>query len=96
MSLNYLEVFKCLLDRGSIMLSPRYGLSTPDRLIKRNCARLFYHVLFNMGDGSTCTEFVYPECQHFDNDATSKIDDVLTEHSGLLHVLRFCLLHKCK
>ena len=24
---------------------------------------------------------------HFDNDATSKIDDVLTEHGGLLHVL---------
>ena len=23
----------------------------------------------------------------FDNDATSKIDDVLTEHGGLLHVL---------
>ena len=27
-------------------------------------------------------------CQiYFDNDATSKIDDVLTEHGGLLHVL---------
>ena len=24
---------------------------------------------------------------HFDNDATSKIDDVLTENGGLLHVL---------
>ena len=24
---------------------------------------------------------------HFNNDATSKIDDVLTEHGGLLHVL---------
>ena len=34
-----------------------------------------------------CTEFVYPECGNFDNDATSKIDDVLTEHVGLLHVL---------
>ena len=30
---------------------------------------------------------VYPECWHFDNDAKSKIDDVLTEHGGLLHVL---------
>ena len=29
-------------------------------------------------------EFVYPECWHFDNDATSRIDD---EHGGLLHVL---------
>ena len=35
----------------------------------------------------SCTEFVYPECWHFDNDATIKIDDVLTEHGGLLHVL---------
>ena len=37
--------------------------------------------------GPSCTEFVYPERWHFDNDATSKIDDVLTEHGGLLHVL---------
>ena len=28
-----------------------------------------------------------PSCTHFDNDATSKIDDVLTEYVGLLHVL---------
>ena len=37
--------------------------------------------------GPSCTEFVFPECWHFDNYATSKIDDVLTEHGGLLHVL---------
>ena len=37
--------------------------------------------------GPSCTEFVYPECWHFDNDATSKIDDVLTEHGELLNVL---------
>ena len=37
--------------------------------------------------GPSCTEFVYPGCWHFDNGATSKIDDVLTEHGGLLHVL---------
>ena len=30
--------------------------------------------------GPSCTEFVYTECLHFDNDAKSKIDDVLTEH----------------
>ena len=30
---------------------------------------------------------MFPECWNFDNDATSKIDDVLTEHGGLLHVL---------
>ena len=40
------------------------------------------------------------ECWHFDNDATNKIDDDLTEHGGLLHVLplaihlRFFLLDK--
>ena len=34
--------------------------------------------------GPSCsTEFVY----EFDNGATSKIDDVLTDHGGLLHVL---------
>ena len=32
-----------------------------------------------------CTEFVYPECLHFDND--DKIDDVLLEHGRLPHVL---------
>ena len=37
--------------------------------------------------GPSCAEFVFPGCWHFDNDATSKIDDVLTEHGGLLHVL---------
>ena len=38
------------LDRGSIRSSPRYGSSTPYRLTIRNSARLFHHVLFNMGD----------------------------------------------
>ena len=33
--------------------------------------------------GLSCTEFVYPECWHFNNDATNKIDVVLTEHGGL-------------
>ena len=37
--------------------------------------------------GPSCTESVYSECWHFDNDATHKIEDVLTEHGGLLHVL---------
>ena len=36
---------------------------------------------------SFCTEFVYTESWHFDNDATYKIDDALIEHGGLLHVL---------
>ena len=42
--------------------------------------------------GPSCTEFVYPECWHFDNDASSKINDVLTEHGGLLHVLPLAVL----
>ena len=37
------------LDLGSIRSSPRYGLSTPYSLTIRNSARLFHHVLFNMG-----------------------------------------------
>ena len=37
--------------------------------------------------GPFCTEFVYPECWRFENGATSKIDDVLIKHGGLLHVL---------
>ena len=50
--------------------------------------------------GPSCTEFVYPEYWHFENNVTSKIDDVLTEHGGLFHVLpltvhmRFVLLDK--
>ena len=40
--------------------------------------------------GPSCTEFVCPGCWHFDNDATSKIDEVLTEHGGLLNVPTRC------
>ena len=37
--------------------------------------------------GPASTEFVYPGCWHFDNGATRKIDDNLTEHGGLLYVI---------
>ena len=37
--------------------------------------------------GPSCTEILYSGCCHFDNGATSKNDDVLTEHGGLLFVL---------
>ena len=37
--------------------------------------------------GLSCTEFVYPGCWHFNNSAKSKIDVVLNEQGGLLHVL---------
>ena len=43
--------------------------------------------------GPSCTEFVYPGCWHFDYGATSKIDDVLTEHGGLVHVLPLPVHH---
>ena len=29
------------------------------------------------------TEFVYPECRHFEKGATLKFDDFLIEHGGL-------------
>ena len=35
----------------------------------------------------SCTEFVYPGCWHFDNCATSKIDDDLIEQGVLPNVL---------
>ena len=44
-------------------------------------------VLSTSAFGPSCTEFAFPLCWHFDNGATSKIDDVFTEHGGLLHVL---------
>ena len=37
--------------------------------------------------GPSCTELVYLGCWHFDNGATSKVDDVLLDHGGLPHVL---------
>ena len=30
----------------------------------------------------SCTEMFYPGCWHFDNGATSKVDDVLIEQGG--------------
>ena len=62
---------------------PRYGLSTPYSYPVPTCSFQHGRPAF----GPSCTAFVYPECWHFDNDAKSKIDDGLTEHGGLLHVL---------
>ena len=61
---------------------------------------LFHHTLVYMGDGPSCTEFVYPGCWHFDIGAISKFGNVLLEHGGLPHVLtlavhlKFVLLEK--
>ena len=74
---------------GLIRSSPRQGLSPPYRLTKEQCwtvptcSYLHWRPTF----GSSCTGFVYHRCWHYDNGATSKIDDVLTEHGGPLHVL---------
>ena len=43
--------------------------------------------MFLSAFGPSCTEFVYPGCCHLEFGASSKIDDVLTEHGRLLHVL---------
>ena len=71
------------------MSSLRDGFSTPYRLTKEHCLTFttcpFPH--WRPPFGPSCTEFVYPGCWHFDNVATSKIDDVLTEHGGLLRIL---------
>ena len=48
---------------------------------------LIYNLHGRPAFGPACTEFAYYGCWHFDNDATSKIDDVLTEHGELLRVL---------
>ena len=48
--LHGFETSKLKLDQGSIRSSPRYGLSTPYRLTIRNSARLFHHVLINIGN----------------------------------------------
>ena len=50
--------------------------SSPDR--ERNGRPTF---------GPSCTELVYLGYWHFDNGATSKVDDVLLDHGGLPHVL---------
>ena len=95
-----LQSFK--LDRGLIRSSPRFGLSTPYRFTKEQCWTVppCSYLHGRPAFGPSCTEFVYPECWHFDNDASSKINHVLTEHGGLLldlplavH-LRFFLLDK--
>ena len=64
------------------MSSLRYGFSTPYRLTIKNSARLFNIVLFNIGD----LHLVLPALNlcTLNSDATSKIDDVLTEHGGVL------------
>ena len=46
-----------------------------------------------MGDGRpifglpALNKYVYPGCSHFDNGATSKIDDILFEDGRLLYIL---------
>ena len=74
------------LHQGSIRSSPGDGLNTPCRLTKIQCWTVTVGLLHNVL-GPSCNDFVYPGCWHFDNSATSKIDDVITEHDELLHFL---------
>ena len=64
------------------MSSLRDGFSTPYRLTKEHCLTFTTCPFpqWRPAFGPSCTEFVYPGCQHFDYGATSKIDDVLIEH----------------
>ena len=67
-------------DRGLIRSSPKYGLSTPYSLLMETvlyCSTMFLSTY--MGN----LNLILP----FDSGTTSKNDDVLTEHVGLLCVL---------
>ena len=87
LELKKINIF--ILSWGSIMSSPRFGLSTPYRLTKEKCWNVLpcSYLHGRPAFGPSCAEFVYLGCWHFDNSATSKIDDVLTEHGGLPHIL---------
>ena len=52
-----------------------------------NIIRLIKYKTSSEHPSPFCTEFVYPGCWRLENGATSKIDDVLIKHGGLLHVL---------
>ena len=93
--LDFILDIKVRTRLGLIRSSPRYGLSTPYRLTIRNSASPFFLI------------HLWEHFQHYTfsikiqkKDKTSKTDDVLTEHGGLLHVLplavhlRFFLLDK--
>ena len=60
-----------------------YRLSKEQPLTVTPCPYPHWRPVF----GSSYNEFVFPGCWHFDNGATSKIYDILTEHCGLLNVL---------
>ena len=89
-AVEWIQYFLCLLlfiklDQGWIRSNLTYGLSTPYRLTKEQCWTVtpcpYPHR--RPAIGPSCTEFVYPRCWHFDNVATSCMDDVLIEYVGL-------------
>ena len=82
---------------GPLPPSPESGTLTGAR---PSSTGLFHHVLFYiyMGDMHLVllwSEFVYPGYWHIDNGATSKINNVVTEHGGILHVLPLAVYLKC-
>ena len=81
-------------------LCPRLGIVCEYFMMNQAQGMFFYSLQIDLGlvwdcpclhgrptFGPSCTEFVYTECWHFDNGATSKFDNVHIEHGGLSLVL---------
>ena len=84
-------------DQGSIRSSPRYVkvlLIDWQLGTELDGSITFFFIHGRPAFWPSRTKFVYPGCWHFGN-ATHKIDDVLTEHSGLLHVLPLDVFLPC-
>ena len=57
-----------------------------ENFVKKNVLVDIFFLLFHFDRQIQCRTDQM-QVSNVDNDATSKIDDVLTEHGGLLHVL---------
>ena len=92
--LEHRSSWKIVTTRPGVdKIKPKNGLGTPYWLTKELCGTvppcpclhgrwetyIWFHPALN--------KYVYPGCSHFDNGATSKIDDVLFEHGRLLYIL---------
>ena len=63
--------------------------------VDSNTAELFRHVCIFMGDLHLVPSALNHGCWHFDNRTSSKIDEVITEHGELLHVLSLAVHLRC-
>ena len=64
------------------MVKPKVHVEIGSK-VRQNSPTIFLSTLL----GPSCTEFVQLGYLHFENGATSKIDDVLIEHGDLTNVL---------